>query len=248
MTYKTFTSKTGDEIAYHKAEGVNPDLPGVIFLGGFMSNMEGSKATYLEEQCKARGQAYVRFDYSGHGKSSGNFNDGTIGKWASEAIEALDNLTDGKQIVVGSSMGGWTALILSLKRPEKLAGLIGIAASPDFSEEIYDLLNDEQKAELEEKEIIYIPSSYAEPYPITKDLIEDGRNNLLLTGPININCPVRLLHGKDDNVVPWEKSIRIKKLLTSDDVETIFVDKGDHSLSRGEDLILLNQTIESLMI
>ncbi|MDD9900452.1 MAG: alpha/beta hydrolase [Alphaproteobacteria bacterium] len=245
--YSTFSPRAGVSLAYRRFEG-GEDFPGVIFLGGFKSDMTGGKATFLEEACTARNQSFVRFDYTGHGFSSGVFEDGMIGSWLQDALDVFDTLTTGPQIVVGSSMGGWISLLLALKRKERVHGLIGIAAAPDFSEDIlHHELTDTQKAELEEKGITYKPSDYGDPYPITKKLLDEAReNHLLLHDKINITCPVRLLHGKQDDAVPWQKSERIKQKLVSKDVQITWVDDGDHRLSRDQDLALLDAAVRAL--
>ena len=248
MTVEKLTVKPGVDIAYHKIEPKNDAMPSVVFLGGFMSDMEGSKATFLQEKCAERGQGFVRFDYTGHGSSSGYFTEGTIGSWCEDAAAVLTSLTEGPQILIGSSMGGWVSLMLALKYPERVAGLIGIAAAPDFTQEMYEeLLDDAQKHQLEEEGLIYIPSDYGEPYPITEHLIEEAKNHLLLDQDmIAIDCPVRLLHGRADAVVPWQKSVRIQNLLRSEDVDVHFVEEGDHSLSCEAGLRLLDETVHRM--
>lgn len=245
---KIASSQSGVCLAYHKTVAQNDVLPGVIFCGGFMSDMEGSKATFLEQQCAARGQGFVRFDYAGHGASDGYFTDSTIGSWLQDAETILTHVATGPQIVIGSSMGGWIALMLALKHPDLVKGLIGIAAAPDFTQEMYDDLFDEaQKRQLAEEGLIYLPSDYGEPYPITEQLIEEGRNHLLLNkDAIDIACPAHFLHGKGDTVVPWEKSLRIKDLMTSADVSVDFVDAGDHSLSCDAGLALLETALHQM--
>ncbi len=248
MTVQFLKQSNGLNIAYHQYTGTNPKLPGVVFCGGFMSDMEGSKATFLENLCKSREQSYVRFDYTGHGQSDGAFTDGTIGSWKKDALTVLEHLTTGPQILVGSSMGGWISLLIAQMRPENITGLVGIAAAPDFTAERLGFLTKEQEQEINENGIVYIPSDYDEPYPVTKALLSDGDDHLLLNTPINITCPVRLLQGKMDKPVPWEKANRIKDLLVSDNVEITFIDDGDHSLSRPQDLEILKKKIDELTI
>ena len=209
------TRPDGATIAYHRTRAdesrmaaAGRALPGVIFLGGFMSDMTGGKAIALEQHARARGQAFVRFDYLGHGASSGRFEDGTIGRWADDAVAVIDNLTDGPQILVGSSMGGWTMLLAALARPKRIAGLVGIAAAPDFTETLmWREFDDEIRATLERDGVYYEPSDYGDaPYPITMTLIEEGRRHLLMDRPIPIRCPVRLIHGTADPVLPFDGS------------------------------------------
>lgn len=248
---KTLTREDGATIAYHFTPGKDSQKPvGIVFLTGFRSDMEGSKALALQRWCEAEGRAYLRFDYTGHGLSSGAFEDGCIGDWAADALYALDNLTEGPQILVGSSMGGWLALIVARERPERVCGLIGLAAAPDFTEDlIWDELGDADRAEIMEHGKVLQANDYdpCEPYIITKKLIEDGRNQLLLREPLNINVPVRLIQGMKDADVPWETALKIQDALISDDVEIQFVKMGDHRLSQDSDLIRLERTVSALL-
>ena len=233
-------------MAYHQFIGA-PDQPGVLFCGGFMSDMSGSKATAFEERCKARNQSYVRFDYSGHGQSDDTFINGTIGKWLEDTCAVFNELTQGPQIVVGSSMGGWMALMLAVKYPERVKGLIGIAAAPDFVTEVFEsTFTDAQKRELSENGVTYMPSDYDAPYPISLGLIEDGSLWRILHTDIKYDGPVRLLQGTDDSAVASDKPARIKTMLTSKDVEITMIPKGNHSLSRPEDIELIDQKIVEL--
>ena len=240
------TRADGAAIAYHKTAGKSP---GVVFLSGFMSDMTGSKALFVEEQCKARGQAFLRFDYFGHGQSSGAFTDGTIGHWADDAVHVLDELTEGPQILVGSSMGGWIMLLAALARPERVAGLLGIAPAPDFTEDILPKeLSDEQMATIERDGVVYIYSEYGpDPTPFTKGLIEDGRENLVLRRKMPLSMRLRIIHGMEDPDVPWQTSLRICQMIESDDVEIQFVKSGDHRLSEPEDLDRLGRTLASML-
>lgn len=232
-------------LAYRAIDGKGP---GVVFLGGFHSDMTGSKAAYLAEWCAARGRAFLRFDYSGHGVSGGRFDAGTIGRWAEDAAAVLTALTEGPQILVGSSMGGWIALLLALRHPGRVAGLIGIAAAPDFTEELmWAQFPAEIRARIERDGAWTRPSAYGDGYPITRALIEDGRNHLLLNGPIALDMPVRLLHGQDDPDVPWQHSLRLAERLAGTDVEVTLIKDGDHRLSRSQDLSLLGRTLGALL-
>lgn len=241
-----FTSEQGRRLAYNKTQG-SADLPGVVFLSGFMSDMSGSKATAFEEICKARGQSYLRFDYSGHGESDGQFTQGSIGQWMQDALAALDQLTDGPQILVGSSMGGWIALLVALQRKDRIQGIVGIAAAPDFVTEVFESsFSSQQKHELAENGLTYMPSGYEKPYPISRGLIEDGANHRLLHSDIDLNCPVRLVQGTDDEAVAFDKPARIKAALTSDDVDITMIKGGNHSLSRPEDIEVIDAKIMEL--
>lgn len=236
----------GPTIAYNRSPGRGP---GVVFLGGFMSDMTGTKALAVEAHARARGHAMLRFDYSGHGASAGKFEDGTIGLWREEAIDALDRLTEGPQILVGSSMGGWLMLLAALARPERVAGLIGIAPAPDFTEDlIWDTMAPAARALLMRTGVYYEPSVYRDtPYPITRKLIDEGRDHLVLRGKLEIPRPVRLLHGQADPDVPWETSIRLAERLRGDDVRIALIKDGDHRLSRPQDIALLCHTLDELL-
>ncbi|UEM03094.1 alpha/beta hydrolase [Skermanella rosea] len=235
----------GATIAYRRTEG---STPGVIFMGGFKSDMTGTKAVALESFCRSRGTAFVRFDYQGHGTSSGRFEEGSIGLWSRDALAVFDRLTEGPQVVVGSSMGGWMMLLTALARPERVAGLIGIASAPDFTEDlIWSTLDETDRATLMETGALLKPSDYGDPYPYTRRLIEDGRDHLLLRGTIPLACPVRLLHGMRDADVPWRTSQRIAERLAGDDVRITLVKDGDHRLSRDQDIALLCRTVGELL-
>lgn len=233
-------------IAYRRRPGKSPT---VVFLGGFKSDMSGSKASAVDAFCAARGQACLRFDYQGHGESGGDFEAGTIGLWTEDALAAIDRLTDGPLVLIGSSMGGWIMLNVALARPERVRALIGIAAAPDFTEDlIWQQMEEPARMVLETAGVIYETSDYGDdPYAITKALIDDGRRHLLLRGPIGFQGPVRLLHGQRDPDVPWERSLTLAEKLAGDDVRCIFVKDGDHRLSREPDLALLMATLAELL-
>jgi pimeloyl-ACP methyl ester carboxylesterase len=235
----------GVELAWAHLAGREPTI---LFLPGFRSDMAGDKATALARFAAARGQAMLRFDYSGHGVSGGTFTDGTIGRWTQDALNVIDQLTSGPLILVGSSMGGWIALLVARARPQRVAGLIGIAAAPDFTEALmWQSMTFEERATLMRDGVLQVPSAYGEPTPITRALIEDGRNHLLLPAPIALGCPVRLLHGQADPDVPWEMALRTADALTTDDVTVTLVKDGDHRLSRPRDLALLCRTLGALL-
>lgn len=235
----------GATIAYRRLDGSEP---GVMFLGGFRSDMTGTKAMVLEAACRAAGRAFVRFDYSGHGQSSGDFLDGTIGGWRDEAVAVLDEAARGRQVLVGSSMGGWIMLLAALARPERIAGLVGIAAAPDFTEDLmWNRYGEEMRAELKAKGVIHVPSDYDdEDYPIAYRLIEEGRRHLLLRHPIPVHCPIRLLHGKRDVDVPWMTASRIAEQVLSEDVRVFLVPDGDHRLAREQDLARIWASVDEL--
>ena len=242
----------GSFLAYRRrsASRDGAKRPGVVFLGGFKSDMAGTKASTLDEFCHARGLGFLRFDYSGHGESSGDFRDGTISRWFADARAVFDRLTEGPQILVGSSMGGWIMLLVALARPERIKGLVGLAPAPDFTEElIWRTLSDSDRAKLLRDGKLEQPSDYSpDPYVITRALIEDGRKNLLFGGgPIEIAAPVRLLHGLNDQDVPHQISLRLQARLAAQDVVLNLIKDGDHRLSRPQDLARLTAAVEELV-
>ncbi len=235
----------GRRIAYQRTEGAEP---GVVFLGGFRSDMTGTKAQFLEDWARARGRAFLRFDYSGHGVSSGDFLEGAIGDWAEDAIAAIDALTEGPQLLVGSSMGGWIAMRVALALPDRVAGLVGIAAAPDFTEDgMWSEFTEAQRAELMQTGQLALPSDYSdEPYIITRRLIEDGRDHLVLRDPLSLPFPVRLLQGTADSDVPVSVALRLLEHADSPDLRLTLVKGADHRFSDETCLALLARTLEEL--
>lgn len=233
-------------IAYQYTPGTGP---GVMFLTGFKSDMTGGKALVLEDHCRKQGRAFLRFDYQGHGESSGKFEDGCIGEWTENAVKVLDEVAEGPQILVGSSMGGWIMLLTALKRKDRIAGLLGLAAAPDFTEDlIWSAFSGEQRAAMESDGQVEIPNCYDdEPYYITRHLIEDGRDQLLLREPIDLQVPVRLIQGMKDEDVPWETALKLSDALTTNDVEVQLVKDSGHRLSEVHDLARLTDTLDSLI-
>lgn len=239
------TKPDGATIAYHRTPGKNP---GVVFLGGFQSDMTGTKATALDAYCTERGRAYLRFDYRGHGASSGAFEDGCIGDWADDARFVLSELTDGPQVLVGSSMGGWIMLMTVKAAPEKVAALVGIAAAPDFTEDLMASgFTAADHAALDRDGYIDIPNDYDEgSYRVTNRLITDGRHHLVLREPLEIAAPVRLLQGMEDTDVPFDTALHIAESTTGGDVVVHLVKDGDHRLSRDQDLKRLFAVLDDL--
>ena len=238
-------------IAYRHDEPVqprtNPNPPNLLFLPGFFSDMTGSKASFLAARCVASGRRLTRFDYRGHGKSSGKFADGCIGDWLADAIAVVDRLTTGKLILVGSSMGGWIMLLLALARPDRVAGLVGIAAAPDFTQDlVWDMLTPVQKQELQSNGVLYEPSEYGDPLPYTLKLVKEGRKHLLLRSLIPIMCPVRLIKGRKDKDVPWQTAEKLAEQLQSKDVRITYIEDGEHRLSRDTDLEILWEAVQSI--
>ncbi len=241
------TREDGSMIAYRRTAG---KTPGVMFLTGFKSDMQGGKATALEDFCTSRGHAFTRFDYFGHGESSGAFEDGTIGRWADDAVHVLETVTEGPQILVGSSMGGWIMLLTALRRPERVAGLVGIAAAPDFTRDLIPpALTPDQLAQMDSQGYCDIPTCYDDqaPYRICKTLLDEGDRHLLLNGNIGLDVPVRLIHGIEDADVPWQTALKIMEQLSGQDVEIQFVKAGDHRLSEPHDLDRLTRTVGALL-
>jgi len=233
------------EIAYHQIPG---ELPGVIYLSGYMSDMSGTKALYLENLCKQLGHAFLRFDYQGHGASSGHFEAGTIGLWKNDVLAVLDELTEGPQILVGSSMGGWLMLLAALQRPDRVAGLLGIASAPDFTEDLVEKLEPAQQKALENDGICYVPSTYGDkPYPFTKQLVSDGKQHHILGNSIPLHCPIRLIHGSNDTHVLWRQSLRLMEGVESPDTLLTLIKNGDHRLSSESDLHILGTTLKELL-
>jgi len=231
-------------IAYRCQPG---DGPLVVFLPGYMSDMTGSKAEALDAWAAATGRAYLRLDYSGCGASGGDFDQGSIGRWAADALAVIDAVTDGPVVLVGSSMGGWIALRIALARPAQVAGLVGIAAAPDFTE--WGLpLDDADRAALAAQGFVVRPSAYGDtPYRYTAAFLNDAPAQLVLGSEIAVECPVRLLHGQADADVPWSVALDLAARLRSADVQVTLVKDGDHRLSRPADLALLTRTLDDLI-
>jgi pimeloyl-ACP methyl ester carboxylesterase len=217
--------------------------PGLFWLGGFNSDMQGTKALALDEWAAVHNRACVRFDYSGHGESGGAFVDGTIGRWLEESVAVFEQFCSGPQVVIGSSMGGWMALLLAREIAKhgssraSLAGLVLIAPAPDFTEVLmWNGLSSEIREKIVTKGVWLRPSQYGEPYPITRALIEEGRNHLLLGSAIDVGCPVRILQGAQDPDVPWQHAFALAHRLPADDVVLTVIRDGDHRLSRPQDI------------
>jgi pimeloyl-ACP methyl ester carboxylesterase len=234
----------GRRIAYRRSEG---EGPGVIFLGGFKSDMEGTKAVHLEDWARAQGRAFLRFDYSGHGQSSEAFTDGAIGDWAADAEAVLTHLTQGPQILVGSSMGGWISLLLARKHPDRVAGLVTIAAAPDFTEDsMWAGFSEDQRATLMAEGQVALPSDYGEPYTITRRLIEDGREHLVLRAPLVLPFPVRFLQGTADADVETAVALRLLEHAEGEDMRLTLVKGADHRFSTPECLALIEAAVEEV--
>ncbi len=235
----------GETIAFRRRPGRSP---GIVFIGGFRSDMTGVKASAVDAFCAARGHACLRFDPFAHGASSGRWADATVGRWAADLLAALDALTEGPLILVGSSMGGWLMLLAALARPARIAALLGIAAAPDATEELmWNRFSPEQRESLLRDGRITVPSEYDPAgYVLTRRLIEEGRRHLVLRTGLPVRCPVRLLHGLADRDVPWTIGRRLAECLAGTDVALTLVKNGDHRLSAPADLARLRLTLEEL--
>ena len=241
----TITTPQNRKIAYHRSLGQGPC---VVFLGGLKSDMEGTKALHLEAWARARGQAFLRFDYSGHGQSSGRFEEGCIGDWAEDALAAVSTLTEGPLVVVGSSMGGWQALLLAREIPARIAGMVTIAAAPDFTEDgWWASFTDAQKAQLETEGRVELPSDYMEPYVVTRRMVEDGRAHLVLRSPLPLPFPVRCLQGTQDTAVSTEIALRLLDHADCHDMHLTLVKGADHRFSDGPCLNLIEAAVAELV-
>ena len=256
------TCPDGSKLAYRRlfASGKGKSS-GVVFLGGYMSDMMGTKASYLEAFCEEQGLAFVRFDYFAHGKSNGELKEATIGRWKEDALCILDNLTEGPQILIGSSLGGWIMFLAALARKDRIKGLIGIAPAVDFVDHLIGI-SPAQEADLEKLGFCYVKhKGSGHTFPLPKQFVDDARSNRLLPLPnsvsnkskseeqsetvISLQCPVRILHGMQDDEVPWQHSIKLMKTLQNDALLTL-IKQGNHRLSRPEDLQMLSNILIEL--
>jgi pimeloyl-ACP methyl ester carboxylesterase len=238
---ESLTGPRGDSLAFLRSAGSGPAL---VWLCGFGSDMAGTKAEALHRWADGAGRAFLRFDYSGCGRSAGAFEEGTVGRWRDDALAMIDSASEGPLVLIGSSMGGWIALLAALARPDRVKALVLIAPAPDFTERLmWPELDEAARAAILQQGRWLRPSDYGEPQPITRALIEDGRTHLLLGGPIAFDGPVRILHGQADPDVPWGLSLELAERLTSEDVRVTFVKSGDHRLSTPQDLALLTATV-----
>ncbi len=241
-----FTTPQGRRIAYNRLPGTGP---GIVFLGGFKSDMQGSKALFLQDWAAAQGRAFLRFDYSGHGQSSGDFEEGCIGDWAADARAAIEALTEGPQVLIGSSMGGWIALLLARGLPDRVAGLVGIAAAPDFTARTWaEDLTDAQRAEVAVRGRIEIPSDYSDqPYVFTRRLFDDGAQNLVLDRPLSLPFPARFLQGTADTDVPPAVALALLDHATGPDLRLTLVKGADHRFSTPDCLALIAASIADVL-
>lgn len=231
-----YLAPQGRRLAYDQTDGAGP---GIVFLGGYKSDRGGSKATYLEDWAKAQGRAYLRFDYSGHGDSSEAFEDGCIGDWYDDAVSIIESLTHGPQILVGSSMGGWISLLIARDRPDLVAGLITIAAAPDFATLKWESLTEAQQAEVEAQGFHQEPSEYGEDYIFTKRLFEDGKKREVFSQPLALGMPIRMVQGTEDNAVSEAIALRLLHHCEAPDISLELVRGKDHSFSDPDCLALI---------
>ena len=227
----------GEEIAWRRVEGRGPTA---VWLGGFGSDMTGNKAQTLADWAVREGRGFLRFDYFGHGESSGQFRDGTISRWREDALAVIDELTEGPLVLVGSSMGGWLSCLVAAVRASRLRGMVLIAPAPDFTEKLMapEMTSDELR-ELADTGVWMRPSDYGDPYPITRELLEDGARWSILPGPVNVEAPVRILQGGEDPDVPWRHALELAHAIRGGDVVYSLIKDGDHRLSRPQDIARL---------
>lgn len=245
LDIKYLETAQGRRLAYHQTDGRGP---GIVFLGGFKSDMEGTKATWLEDWCRAEGRSFLRFDYSGHGASDGAFEDGAIGDWAEDAQAAITLLTSGPQVLIGSSMGGWISLLMTKRIPDRIAALVTIAAAPDFTEDGYwASFSEAERAEVMTQGRIAVPSDYGDPYIITKRLIENGRDNFVLRDPLELNFPVRFLQGTEDAAVPLDRATTLLSHAQGADMRLVVLKGGDHSFSSPDALQLIEDATRNAL-
>ncbi|XP_043081986.1 abhydrolase domain containing 10, depalmitoylase b isoform X2 [Puntigrus tetrazona] len=234
------------KLAYRRVKGKSP---GVVFLPGYGSNMSGQKAEALEEFCRSLGHSYLRFDYSGHGASEGVFSEGTIGTWKKDVLFMLDELAEGPQILVGSSMGGWLMLLAAIAHPEKTKALVGISTAADHFVTAFKTLPIQVRKECEDKGVWTIPTKSNEEgiYTVSMEFLREAENHCILQSPIPITCPVRLIHGLKDEDVPWHISMQVAERVLSSDVDVILRRHGQHRMAEKDDIKLIVYTIDDLI-
>jgi pimeloyl-ACP methyl ester carboxylesterase len=231
----------GERLAWRRVAGTGPT---VVWLGGYRSDMAGTKAQALAEWATANGRAFLRFDYYAHGESSGDIRQGTITRWRQDALAALDELTEGALVLVGSSMGGWIACLAAMARPERLRALVLVAPAPDFTDKLMaPNLSEAAKVAIRDAGVWLEPSPYGDPNPITRELLEDGARWSILPGPVPVEAPVRILQGGDDPDVPWRHALELAQALKSQDVVFTLIKDGDHRLSRPADIARLVEAV-----
>ena len=243
--FNILKSTDGSSLAYNKLAGGNP---GLIFFHGLNSDRKGTKAEHLLNYCLKKKKQFISFDMFGHGQSSGQMEDATLSIWINNALNIIDKISNGPQFIVGSSMGGWVMLKVAEKRKKIICGMVGIAAAPDFTESlIWKRMTDREKEVLERNGFITQDSDYDDsPYIISRKLIEDGRNNLILNNTIHLNIPCVFIHGKKDIDVPWQTSFDLALKIKSNNVKNILIERGTHRLSTKNDLNVLTSSLDEL--
>lgn len=235
----------GARLAWRRVEGTGPT---VVWLGGFRSDMAGTKAQALADWALATGRAYLRFDYFGHGESEGDFRHGTVTRWREDALAVIAEVAEGPLVLVGSSMGGWIASLVAMAAPERIKALVLIAPAPDFTEKLMaPEMSAEARAELAETGVWMRPSEYGDPYPITRELLEDGARWSILGEPVAIEAPVRILQGGADPDVPWRHALALAQGIRGEDVVFTLIRDGDHRLSRPQDLARMIAALEEVL-
>ncbi|KUF12085.1 alpha/beta hydrolase [Pseudoponticoccus marisrubri] len=234
----------GDRLAYALTEGEGPM---VVFLSGYRSDMDGTKAVHLEGWAERQKRPFLRLDYAGHGRSGGVFEEGCIGDWADDAEAVIRAATDGPVVLVGSSMGGWIACLLAQRLPQ-VAGFVGIAAAPDFTEDgFWAGFSEEQRRQVMETGALHLPSAYDDPYVVTRKLIEDGRAHLVLRAPLPMGWPVRLLQGTEDEAVSRETALRLLDAIESPDLQLTLVKGADHRFSEPQNLAMIEEALADVL-
>ena len=242
MEISGFLEHGGERLAWRRIDGAAPT---VVWLGGFRSDMTGTKAQALADWAAARGRGFLRFDYSAHGQSSGDFLQGSITRWRGDVLAAIDALTEGPLVLVGSSMGGWLAALAALARPERVQGLVLVAPAADFTDRLTKPgLSPEARRAIAEDGVWMQPSDYGDPAPITRTLLEDGARWSILPGPVTIEVPVRILQGGADDAVPWRHALALAEAITARDLVFTLIRDGDHRLSRPSDIARLLAAVE----
>lgn len=241
---KKFTYHNGSFVSFRQIDG---ESPAVFYLHGTQSSIDSTKAMFVQNYCQSKGIAFTSLNFRGHGDSSGKYTDGNISMWLTDALNILDNETSGGQVIVGSSMGGWIMLLLAMRRPDRVKGLLGLAAAPDFTVRLWNMLPDDMKQQMQKEGLIHLPSEYTkEGEPFTFDLIQDGYNNLILNHPIPIKAKTILMQGDDDICVPFETAQEIKKQIGGDNVRVEKIIGGKHNLSTDEQLHKIAEFIDEL--
>ena len=239
------TRPDGTRLAWRKVAGAGP---AVVWLGGFKSDMSGTKAQALPDWAQAGGRAYVRFDYFGHGESGGDFVQGTITRWRADALAVLEELVEGPVVLVVSSLGGLISCLVAAAAPERIVAMVLIAPAPDFTEKLMaPEMTPADRAQLEASGVWLRPSEYGEPYPIARELLEDGARWSILPGPVNVDVPVRILQGGADPDVPWRHALELANAMRGDDVVFTLIKDGDHRLSRPQDLARLTAALDEVL-